>query len=335
MVGAVAGTPGTLPTNWTLVGVAGLSSSVIGTGTENGIAYIDVQVNGTPTTSTFANILFDTSIAASSGQIWTSSIYVKLAAGSLTNTSIVKEIREVTAVGTFLANSTLTVTPTSAALNTQRASLTRTLNNALTTNVRPIVSFQTTNGAAIDITLRIGLPQLEQGAFATSVIPTTTATVTRAADVASITGSNFSSWYNQTEGTVFANATAAVAASILPCYASIDNGTTSERLQLRRVTNGTSPSYRVVAGGQSIDSATKTIGSPTGFNSHVLAYASSNYEGACNGTLEGLISIVNRPTATQLQIGNGAGSAAINGTIKRLVYWGQRLPNNVLQAITQ
>ena len=177
--------------------------------------------------------------------------------------------------------------------------------------------------------------QLEAGAFPTSYIPTTSATVTRAADVASITGSNFSSWYNQTEGTVFANATAAVAASILPCYASIDNGTTSERLQLRRVTSGTSPSYRVVAGGQSIDSATKTIGSPTGFNSHVLGYASSNYEGACNGTLEGLTSIANRPTVTQLQIGNGVGSAAINGTIKRLTYWPTRLANTTLQQITQ
>ena len=177
--------------------------------------------------------------------------------------------------------------------------------------------------------------QLEAGSFPTSYIPTTTAAATRSADVASITGANFSSWYNQTEGTIFANATAAVAASILPCYASIDNGTTSERLQLRRVTNGTSPSYRVVAGGQSIDSATKTIGSPTGFNSHVLAYASSNYEGACNGTLEGLTSIVNRPTATQLQIGNGAGSTVINGTIKRLTYWPTRLSNTSLQQITQ
>jgi hypothetical protein len=177
--------------------------------------------------------------------------------------------------------------------------------------------------------------QFEAGAFATSYIPTTTATVTRAADVASITGSNFSSFYNQTEGTVFASATAAVAASILPCYASIDNGTTSERLQLRRTGSGANPSYRVVAGGQSIDSATKTIGSPAGFNSQTLAYASSNYEGACNGTLEGLISIVNRPTATQLQIGNGAGSAAVNGTIKRLTYWPVRLGNNVLQQITQ
>jgi hypothetical protein len=172
-------------------------------------------------------------------------------------------------------------------------------------------------------------------AFVSSYIPTTTATVTRAADVASITGAAFSSFYNQTEGTVFANAAAAVAASILPCYASVDNGTTSERLQLRRTGSGANPSYRVVAGGQSIDSATKTIGSPAGFNSQTLAYASSNYEGACNGTLEGLISIVNRPTATQLQIGNGAGSAAINGTIKRLTYWPTRFASTTLETITR
>ena len=48
--------------------------------------------------------------------------------------------------------------------------------------------------------------QLEEGAFATSYIPTSGSTVTRAADVASITGSNFSRWYNQSEGTVFCDA---------------------------------------------------------------------------------------------------------------------------------
>jgi hypothetical protein len=47
--------------------------------------------------------------------------------------------------------------------------------------------------------------QLEAGSFPTSYIPTTDATATRAADVASISGSNFSSWYRQDEGTVFAN----------------------------------------------------------------------------------------------------------------------------------
>ena len=46
--------------------------------------------------------------------------------------------------------------------------------------------------------------QVEANAsFPTSYIPTSGTTVTRAADVASITGTNFSSWYNQSEGTVF------------------------------------------------------------------------------------------------------------------------------------
>ena len=45
--------------------------------------------------------------------------------------------------------------------------------------------------------------QFELGAFPTSYIPTTGTALTRSADVASITGTNFSSWYNQSAGSVF------------------------------------------------------------------------------------------------------------------------------------
>lgn len=48
--------------------------------------------------------------------------------------------------------------------------------------------------------------QLEAGAFATSYIPTVASQVTRAADSASMTGTNFSSWYNQSQGTVYVEA---------------------------------------------------------------------------------------------------------------------------------
>ena len=44
--------------------------------------------------------------------------------------------------------------------------------------------------------------QLEAGSFATSYIPTVASTVTRAADQASMTGTNFSSWYNQSQGSL-------------------------------------------------------------------------------------------------------------------------------------
>jgi hypothetical protein len=43
--------------------------------------------------------------------------------------------------------------------------------------------------------------QLEEGSFATSYIPTTTAAVTRAGDFASIEGNNFTPWYNPVQGT--------------------------------------------------------------------------------------------------------------------------------------
>ena len=45
--------------------------------------------------------------------------------------------------------------------------------------------------------------QLEALAFPTSYIPTTSAQVTRASDNASMTGTNFSSWYNNAQGTFY------------------------------------------------------------------------------------------------------------------------------------
>ena len=44
---------------------------------------------------------------------------------------------------------------------------------------------------------------MEAGSFPTSYIPTTSTTVTRAADVASIAGANFANWFNPSAGTFF------------------------------------------------------------------------------------------------------------------------------------
>lgn len=44
--------------------------------------------------------------------------------------------------------------------------------------------------------------QWEKGSFPTSYIPTSGSTLARSADIAQITGDNFSSWYNQSESTV-------------------------------------------------------------------------------------------------------------------------------------
>jgi len=62
--GAVAGTPGTVPTNWLISSDAnGIAREIIGTGVENGITYLDLKYSGTPTaTAAFAAISEGTTI---------------------------------------------------------------------------------------------------------------------------------------------------------------------------------------------------------------------------------------------------------------------------------
>ena len=89
MVGAVAGTPGTVPVNWTAGGNAALSREIVGTGIENGISYIDIGFFGTVASVAVPEmaIIFDsnqTTVAAAS-QAWTASSYLKVVGGSLSN----------------------------------------------------------------------------------------------------------------------------------------------------------------------------------------------------------------------------------------------------------
>jgi hypothetical protein len=189
MVGAVAGTPGTLPTNWTAPSAPnGLSREIIATGVEDGIAYIDIKYSGTTTGAGVANVVPLDGVAASSGQAWTSSLYVALAAGTTNNVTVTHRIRSAVSGGGFLAGTDQVLSPTAGSLKGKRTAVTLSSAAATIASLGQYIVFSHASGAAIDITLRIGLPQLEQGAFATSVIPTTTTALTRTVDSAVIDG---------------------------------------------------------------------------------------------------------------------------------------------------
>ena len=206
MQGASAGTPGTLPTNWFSSGQGTLSRTVVGTGVEDGINYVDMRLFGTSSTvETF--FLFEATnvIAAASGQTWTTSVYAKVVAGSLSN---------VTGADLFVighnasnliseAGSAAFLYPTSGSLARNRFTHTRTLSNAGTAFVHSRIDVNFTSGATIDITLRIGLPQLELGASASSPIPTFGTALTRSADNLSMTDL---SWYQQSGGVLYLEA---------------------------------------------------------------------------------------------------------------------------------
>jgi hypothetical protein len=181
MQGAVAGSPGTLPTNWFVLSLGTLTQT-IATGTEYGMPYIDLRFNGT-TSTTSLNIAFEagTQIAALTGQTWTGSMYARLAAGSLSNiTNMQIQINERNGAGSSLAGTAANFTPSS---TLSRPSVTRTFNQATTAFTSHFATILFSSGVAIDVTLRIYQPQTEQGAFASSAIPTTGSAVVRAADV--------------------------------------------------------------------------------------------------------------------------------------------------------
>jgi hypothetical protein len=339
MVGAVAGTPGTAPTNWLISTATGnlTSREIVGIGTENGIAYIDVRfvASGAFNATIYADS--STGVPAANGQTWTASFFVKLAGGSLNNVTVQTSIIENGSGGNFLAGAdSATFVPTSAALSTQRVTQTRTNTNASTAFewARVRVNF----AAAADITLRIGLPQLELGAFATSVIPTTTTALTRNADAASMTGTNFSSWYNAVEGTLFSESInlPGQSAVTFPRIANINDGSVNNVIgTIWR--SDTSRLYGVVTTSGSVVADVGANGvTQTNINKIALGYATNNFAASVNGAAASTDTSGNVPTGlTTLGIGRQAAAADfLNGTIRRIAYYPVRVTNAQLQALT-
>lgn len=203
-VAGVVGSGGSLPTSWALVGSGGISTEVVGLGVVNGFSYVDLRFSGTPS-STSHQVSFDgtTQIAVASGEKWTSSAWVALVGGSLTNISSVDVRSCEMASGTFVTADQAQYSGLNSTL--QRRSVTRTMASGAT-HVQPRVRLNLTSGQAIDVTLRIAAPQCELGTGASSFIPTTSAAVARSQDRVDLASVDFIDIF---KGTWFAEATAA------------------------------------------------------------------------------------------------------------------------------
>jgi len=191
--GAVAGTPGTMPTNWAAFGNgAGLTWNVVGSGIENNLPYVDLRLSGTSSSTVGPLIRVDPVYpTASIGQSWTYSNYIRVAAGSLAGISNVRQfITEWTIGGVFLLQQSSSVS-VSEAFGHQ--AVTFTLTQATVGQAGSQIGFTPQIGVPIDCTFRIAAPQLEQNAFASSPIfpPVGTPGVsTRGVDLVSSTLAN-------------------------------------------------------------------------------------------------------------------------------------------------
>jgi hypothetical protein len=335
----VIGSGGAAPTNWTINANAnGVTSEVIGTGTENGLAYIDVKVSGTPTANGSVNVGFESTsqVVAANGQTWTLSAFVKLQSGSTANATTSVAVRGRLVGGGAVAGQTseTTITPTSANLNSQRFLATITFSNATVERVWPPLTVSYTEALAIDITLRIAAPQLELGAFPTSYIPTTTAAATRSADSAVVTP--ISSFYNPVESTIFSELSGTSVAFDSTILA-INDTTQNEQLDQRLAITSVTMRVRVGGVNQASMAGVSPVVAPVASTVYkfVAAYKQDDFAASMDGATVVTDTAGSMPSGlSRMEIGRRDGSGFLTGHIRKLAYWPKRLTNTLLEQLT-
>lgn len=181
--------------------------------------------------------------------------------------------------------------------------------------------------------------QIEAGAFATSYIPTVASSVTRSADVATITGSLFSGWYRQDEGTFVAQFDdTSVGASYFTNIYRVDDGTANNRMALYRNASPTSVGFDVTTGGVSqvnAVTATASIANPT---KHAATYKANDFAASVNGGTVATDTSGTVPSGISvLRLGRdtiGSTTTILNGHIRSIQYIPNATSASQLQAAT-
>ena len=180
-------------------------------------------------------------------------------------------------------------------------------------------------------------PQLEEGSFPTSYIPTAGATVTRSKDDALITGESFESWINKNEGTWLIDFRLLGAGAGL---LSISNtgGSVNERYMMWNIATDGQVSAAVVDGGvlQTNESISFTPGQTTQFTKAIFAVKDNDFAITANGltpVTDTSGTVYNSPT--QLRFAYGNGNSTPYAHFKTCIYYPKRLPNAQLQTLTQ
>jgi hypothetical protein len=175
--------------------------------------------------------------------------------------------------------------------------------------------------------------QLEAGAFATSYIPTTTAAVTRNADVATMTGTNFSDWFNATEGAVSVTFDMAGPVSVGRYMCTFSDGTNNNRLEIRYATN----EVFVFSGNvfQTQLSVTDVVANQ--ITTITASYKANSFAAASLGLTPATSGSGAVPTGVnKFSIGcSSLSGSQLGGHIQKISYWPQRITNNETQAFSK
>jgi len=274
-----------------------------------------------------------------SGTVYTVSCFFK--ANQVTRVAIyatttatlpVSAIFELSGSGTVVQTSFGTASIQQYSNGWYRCIITGTAGASVPTSVRisPVTGTSTTyTGNSVDSFYAWGY-QLEVGSFPTSYIPTTTASVVRSADVCSITGSAFTGFYNQSEGTVLTDSIPAVVAGTTTVFG-LSNGTANERWLNRFAQN-----EQVIITSAGTESTMDSLNPVAGQRYKVVVTGKVNdFAMSINGLTAVTDTSQPMPVVDRAGIGtpNGVAAAGVS-TIASIRYYKKRLSNAKIQTLT-
>jgi hypothetical protein len=343
--GAVAGTPGTMPTNTLMStpGMTGLSTEVVGFGSEDGFSYVDLRWFGTASAGGTLAFWMEQGlqIAATVGQTFAYSLYAKVVAGTYPAASSTFGIVEQDGGGATLGLPILTASAIPGSVSTPlrqcRMTAVGTVVAAGTAFIQPTWrSGSVTSGATIDVTIRFAAPQTELGTFPTSpIFPAvgSPAASTRSFDTAAMSvafGSNFTLLEEfQTTGRF-----ASVGGSINH-YISADDGTVTNRFSIQQRTEASALIGLELNIGGVITALPKQPLTVGAIQKHIGAYSNGDVAYVANGGSVQTQSGLTLPALTRLHIQNPGSAPAGSVTyVRRVAVYPSRLSNATLQALT-
>ena len=181
--------------------------------------------------------------------------------------------------------------------------------------------------------------QMEQGAFATSYIPTSGSQVTRSKEDVSITGTYFYDFFNQGEGTLAIKAMLPTNAVSYPCFGNLNGGnSTLQYLGFLKQASG----YNAVYSECKDNSGTlagATIGTSTPNVPFIMGVSYNNRTFYSTGSSSSETDIASRPITyafDRLIIGSRkTDNLYVNGYVQKVIYYPQAINNSELDAYVQ
>lgn len=179
--------------------------------------------------------------------------------------------------------------------------------------------------------------QMEQGYFATSYIPTGNSSVTRAVELATMSGQNLYSWYNPTQGTIYIESDSITTATQTGVILDISDISDSSRISIYRQSDKQpvvqyyipNPVSNVQIGLGAIwtDLSVRKLGTSYSANNFYIVSNAVNSSTITSGAVPGNIS--------KFSIGSfTSGASPANGHIRRIVYYPEQLSSTQTVLLT-